>query len=154
MISIRPYQPADHDSLNEVSNAAMVLLRRLYRPGPKALASRTQLSSTLTRLVALADNRIVGTVEYHRDAASLHLMGLMVHPEHHRRGVATALIRHLAGIASGHGCASLRARTIKETGNAVIFERMGFTVIAERVDDLFISDLHPSLTEVDLELAL
>ena len=154
LINIRDYEPADKDEVQNVSDAALPILRRIYRPGPKAVASRNALDTTLTRLVALADDKVVGTTEYYLEGDSLHLLGLMVHPAHHRKGVAKALVRQLADIAACSGRTSLRARTIRETGNVEIFERLGFSVISERSDDLFISDLHPSLTETDLELIL
>jgi hypothetical protein len=48
----------------------------------------------------------------------------------------------------------LRARTIKETGNVAVFQRLGFVVTDEHPDTLFVSDLFSCLTEVDLERSL
>ena len=113
-----------------------------------ALASRASLGAALTRLVALADERVVGVVEYWKDGDRLAFLGLSVHPDFRRRGVARALVRNLERIGSDSGCLTLGLHTVRQTGNVGIFERLGFRVESEARTSLFESDAFSELAEV------
>lgn len=55
---------------------------------------------------------------------------------------------HLDRVAGDNGCLHLMLRTIRETGNVVVFERLGFAVDSEGTTDLFESDMYAHLVEV------
>jgi ribosomal protein S18 acetylase RimI-like enzyme len=124
--SVRPCRPEDESEAREVDVLATADLRRAYRPTQAALARRASLRAALTRLVALADTRVVGVVDYWKDGDRLAFLGLGVHPDFRRRGVARALVRDLERIGSDSGCQALGLHTVRQTGNVRIFERLGF----------------------------
>ena len=154
MIMVRPATDADADAMAEVSALAAETLRETYRPKESAGEGAPKPPGKLTRLVALIDGRIVGTVKYAMDGDALRVIGLGVHPDFRKRGVATELIRYLEDLARVNGAARLSLRTVKETGNVAIFERLGFSTVSEQEDRFSESDRHVTLTDVFMEKAL
>jgi hypothetical protein len=65
-----------------------------------------------------------------------------------RRSSATALVQHLEEIASKSGCQAVGLHTVLETGNVVIFERMGFILESQKPTDLFESETFSTLSEI------
>lgn len=154
MIIVREALPVDHDGVENVVISATAILRKIYRPGPNAISARSKLAASCRRLVAVADGEIVGTTQYFCESDAIRLLGLMVRADRQRMGVSRALIAHLAALARNCDKQKLRARTIKETGNVPVFQRLGFIATEEHPDTLFVSDHFPCLTEVDLEMSL
>jgi len=126
-IKVRKATSEDTTAIDEVGRLAVADLRKVYRPTPSAV-KRARAQRT-TRLVAVLDGRIVGTMRYRPEGDRLHLMGPMVHPDFRRRGVARAIVESVATIARTIGAARLSLFTVVETGNVPIFERMGFKVV-------------------------
>lgn len=149
MISIRDAVPDDDEAVAIVCASGLEDLRKVYRPSPEAYAARASFDHQLARIVAVIDSEVVGTAQYFLDADSVRIIGLMVRADCRRRGIAAALVARLDGIAVEAGRAKLAARTIKETNNLPVFQRLGFLVEDERPDTLFVSDLYARLTEVD-----
>ena len=150
MITVRLATPEDNDAMAEVSALATETLRETYRltPHPPSDASDRP---ALTRLVAEVEGRIVGTVQYGIRGSRLHIIGLMVRPDHRRKGVARAMIESLALTARDLGMTHLSLYTIRETGNVPIFERVGFAVIREETATWAESDRFDALTDVYME---
>jgi GNAT superfamily N-acetyltransferase len=123
------------DELAAVTASAIATLRHTYRPTAAAIA-RARPSR---RLVAVARGEIVGTLEY--DGG--HVVGLFVHADHRRRGVARALLAAL-------GPRELSLFTIRETGNVPIFVRLGFAVVREELATDYVSDVYAQLHEVHM----
>jgi ribosomal protein S18 acetylase RimI-like enzyme len=148
---IREAGEADCDGYSEVGRLATEILRRVYRP--RDGASGTSFGDKkLIRLVAVEGEKIVGTVRYYVEDDRIHLIGLMVHPDFHRRGLGKAMIEHLVKLAEEQGLKKLSLYTIKETGNVMIFEKMGFSVVREEVDVSWAqSDMFERLTETYME---
>lgn len=151
MISVRLARRADLIPARNVSEAAFATLRQTYRPTRKALARKRKSRGDGLRLVAEFEGRIVGTVEYEVLADQLCLMGLGVHPESTRRGVATALLKKLQQIAEDSGIRRITLWTVVQTGNVEIFQRLGFRVVSIHPADLFESTRHAKLTEAFME---
>jgi ribosomal protein S18 acetylase RimI-like enzyme len=149
-IAVRAATTADEPAVAAVIASADAALRETYQPNQNALDHKRRLSPSLTRLVALIDDRVVGTVQYTTDADNLHVIGLSVHHDHRRRGVARALVAELVAIARASGAAGLALHTIGETGNVPIFERLGFRVVAERRDRFAKGDRCVGLTDVEM----
>lgn len=154
MISVRPATANDIEEIRVVSESATADLRNIYRPNQKALALKATFANALHQLVATAGGRVVGATHYYLDGDRIRLIGLMVRADHRQCGVARMLVNSVAGIARHLGVQVVAARTVKETGNVPIFERLGFRVEAERIDEYSVSDQFPSLTEVDLAMFL
>lgn len=152
MITVRPERVEDQEEIQCLSAAATASLRQTYRPKKKAIENKARMSSSLQRLVAIVDGRVVGTVQYYMENRSVCLLGLGVHADYRQKGVARCLIRYLEKIGKRESATQLKLHTVKETGNVDIFRRLGFTVVAEREEDLFESDRFDKLTEVELTM--
>jgi len=153
MITVRIATPEDTPAAERVSALATETLRETYRLTPHPPGNESPRPA-LTRLVAEVEGRIVGTVQYGIRGSRLHIIGLMVHPDHWRKGVARAMIESLAGTARDLGMTHLSLYTIRETGNVPIFERMGFAAIRESPASWAESDRFDALTDVYMERAV
>ncbi len=145
---VREIGPEDEPRAAEVDRLATVDLRKVYRPTDAAVRQRSELASDLRGLVAEIDRRVVGVVRYRIAGTRLSLLGLGVDPAARRRGVASALVHRLECIARDRGCTAMALRTVRETGNVQIFERLGFVVESEEPTDLFVSERFAQLFEV------
>jgi ribosomal protein S18 acetylase RimI-like enzyme len=154
MITVRPERVEDQAEINNVIAATTATLRQIYRPNQKAIENKTRLCEALKRLVAVADGRVVGTVEYYIENRSVCLIGLGVHTNYRQKGIARNLIRHLEKIGIGENATQIKLHTVKETGNVDVFRRLGFTVVAEQEDDLFESEKYERLTDVEMIMQL
>jgi predicted N-acetyltransferase YhbS len=154
MITVRVATPEDAEVVREVSDLAVAILRRTYRPKKVAKVNRSQEVSSRVRLVALMDDQVVGTVEYAIEEARIHLTRLFVHPQFQRQGVGRQLVQYLVGIGQCERARCLSIDTVKETGNVVIFEKLGFEVILERKDQRSESDRYERLTDVYMEMQI
>jgi GNAT superfamily N-acetyltransferase len=154
MITVRVAMPEDAEAVKEVSDLAVAILCKTYRPKKAANANRPQRTSSRVRLVALMDDRVVGTVEYAIEEDRIHLMGLFVHPQFQRQGVARQLIEYLVSVGQREGVRCLSIGTVKETGNMLIFEKLGFEAVFEGEDQRSESDRYERLTDVYMEMQI
>jgi ribosomal protein S18 acetylase RimI-like enzyme len=145
---VREASPNDQGGVADIIVSATATLRKTYRPTGSACSNKRRNSSPFTRLVAICEDKIVGTVEYKIEKDRLHLLGLGVLSEYRNRGIAGQLIDRMAEIGIKSGLRRLSLYTIKETGNISIFRKMGFNVIKEGVDGSLESDNHHRLIEV------
>ena len=148
MLTVRESTPDDESEAAVVDHLSTADLRKIYRPTAAAHERRSSISANLQRVVALLNGHVVGTVQYRIDGDRLCLLGLGVHPEFRRRGVATALVQRLREVAAEFGCHAVVLHTVLETGNVTIFERMGFVIESRQLTDLFESDASSTLSEV------
>lgn len=152
--AVRAIRPEDEDAAAEVARLATADLRRVYWPTPIAVQHRATLAAQLHRLVAVVDRRIVGVVQYYVAGDRLAFLGLGVHPEYRRRGVAKALVRQLEQIGRECGCTTLTLNTVRQTGNVEVFHRLGFFVESEAPTGLFEGVGNMSLSEVAMRKGL
>jgi ribosomal protein S18 acetylase RimI-like enzyme len=150
-IEVREETPADADEVAAVAASAIATLRETYRPTQKAISHKQAIASSLTRLVAVHNGRVIGAVQYSLIDDRLHFLSLGVLSNFRRRGVTRQLIDALNTIAQRAGAARLSAYTVAQTGNCEIFERLGFRVISEEPTDYYESDRFDTLTEAYLE---
>lgn len=132
-ISVREANASDQAEVARVGTAAEAILRKVYRIKPGA-ASTLPPADQISRLVATISGQVVGTLRFFRADDRLHLVGVMVDPAFHRRGVSRALVEMARVIAVGKGLGKLSLYTIRQTGNVPIFERLGFSVVREEPD--------------------
>ena len=151
MIEIRAAQPEDANDLNILHGHMNAVLRKTYRPTKAGLLNRARISKGAHCLIACAEGKVVGTVQYYHYDACLRLMGLGVHQDYRRQGIARKLIEHVCRLSEQHRCSAVGLSTIRETGNISVFERLGFQVVVENTDlllegiDLYHSyELHPN----------
>jgi ribosomal protein S18 acetylase RimI-like enzyme len=154
MITIRPDRPEDQPDIQAVEAAATATLRQTYRPNQRALANKARLGRQLRRIVAIVEGHVIGTVQYYMENRSVRVIGLGVHPDFRRRGVARALLGFLEEIGKKEGATHLHLYTVKQTGNVEVFEHLGFTVIAEREDEYSESNRYQKLIDVEMEKRL
>jgi putative acetyltransferase len=133
-ILIRPYAPADLDAVMTLfARAVREIASRDYTPAQiKAWAEpaldRAVWTARLDRrptFVAVRNGAIAGFSDLEADGR---IDMMFVHPDHQRRGVASALLGHVEALARAQGHnrlfteASITARPL--------FERFGFRVVA------------------------
>ena len=154
MIEVRESLPEDADDLRIVDEHMNRSLRSVYQPTHAGYANRSRISRDLTRLVALSGGRLVGTTLYYIEDDLMRILGLGVHEAHRRQGIARSLVVRVLELAKEKGCPAVRLSTIKETGNVPIFERLGFEVVGENVDDLYEGIGGGKVTDVEMERRL
>jgi len=118
------------------------------------MENKARIKKQTQRLVALINDLIVGIVEYLTAIPCVGVMGLGVHQDFRRLGVARSLFCALEAIAVRKGATRLQLYTVKETGNVDVFKRLGFKVISEQEDEFSESDKFEKLTGVEMVLQL
>jgi ribosomal protein S18 acetylase RimI-like enzyme len=147
-LTVRDATAADQAAILDLERSATEDLRKVYRPTAVAPQHRAALDPQLRRLVAVIAGLVVGIVHYQIEDDRLSFLGLAVHPDFRRRGIATALIQELEVIGRDGACRAMTLWTVRETRNVEIFQRLGFAVETEEPSTLFESDKFPSLSEV------
>jgi ribosomal protein S18 acetylase RimI-like enzyme len=150
-IQVRDSQPGDMADVKTLQDLAFRPLRKIYRPTSAACAKLAGIKPQLRRLVAILDGKPVGSVQYYAVDDRLHLLGLAVHPDFQRRGIAKRLLESLSHIATSMKLRKLSLYTVKQTGNGAIFEKMGFQAITEEPDSFSESDTFERLTDIYME---
>jgi len=153
-IVVRPALPSDDPQVRSVFDAAFSTVRGIYRPMGDVLAHEALRAQLGTRLVAVLDGDVVGTVQIDVHSKHVHLIGLAVHPDLQGRGIGRRLISYLVDMAPRLGRSVLALDTIRETGNVPKFEAMGWHVVSETRSVEFESDTLAALHEVKMERAL
>jgi ribosomal protein S18 acetylase RimI-like enzyme len=154
MITVRDTMPEDAEGVRQVEASATATLRQTYRPNQKALRHKRTISQDLRRLVAELDGVIFGTMQYFTDGNAMGIIGLGVHGDFRRQGVARALIAEVADRAASRGLQSVVTRTVEQTCNVPIFEALGFQVTSRRPDEYSESVAGGELTDVSLEMQI
>ena len=130
-LAIRSYQESDEDGV--------VAVWRLAFPGdpqrnePRAVIRRKLGVGRELFLVAVAGDRVVGTVVGGWDGFRGWMNHLAVHPRHRRQGVGRRLVAALEAALKALGCPKLNLQV--RAGNEVVvgfYERLGYAV-EERV---------------------
>lgn len=153
MITVRAFRPIDAESVDRIMKSSTQELRAVYAPKLKAEISSVNHSPSSTKVVALDNaDMVVGVAECIVCPLALYVQGVAVASTHRQRGVAGALLVHIAKIAVGNGRSIVQLATIKETGNVEIFKRLGFDVIEERIAERFLGLHGQPVTEVTLQL--
>lgn len=147
-LEIREFNPSDDEGVRTVAREAHSFLRKTYRRKKTASA---EPAASFTRLVAVADGGIVGTATYEVRNGGLYFGSLGVLETHRRRGVTREIVQHLEKTAAGLGLPKLSCSTIEETGNIIVFEKLGFKQVSKTFTDRHESPDGHRLHEVYLE---
>lgn len=152
MITVRPYLPADAQAVEHIVTACTRELRKVYRPSADKPPASPDTVPAIERVVAIDDaGTIVGVAEFAPRTSALYAQGIAVAPDYRRRGVAGALLKHIAALAANRQIPQVELATIKETGNVGIFLRLGFFVVEERLSERFTGADGQAVTEVMLK---
>ncbi|QDT44778.1 putative acetyltransferase [Gimesia alba] len=150
-ILIREATSAEADEVAAVFEAAFAPIRLIYRPTAETLVRQADQHREETRLVAVIDEQVVATVEFDLHETYLHVLGLAVHPDFQRRGIAGCLLDWISNHAINLGRHTVVLETIKETGNVPLFEKLGFQVVDEAIASWCVSEIHEQLYFVTME---
>ena len=153
-IHVREARSDDADRVSVICEAAFAPLRSIYRPTGAAIARQTERAHLGTQLVAEFEGALAATVQYDQHADHVHVIGLAVHPDYQRRGIAGFLLEEICQRAILLKQPVVVLDTIKETGNVPIFEKLGFRVTHEAVATWCVSETCPVLHEVKMERIL
>ena len=153
-IQVRDAIDADLEEAERTAAQAFASLRNTYHPRPEALNRADGFQPSLSRIVALAGGRMVGTAGFRDRAGFLSIIGLGVIPPFRGRGVARRMVEALMERAREAGASGLALYVIKETGNCDIFEKLGFRTVREESARDFESDVYETLTEVRMEIPI
>lgn len=112
------------------------ILRRVYRP-KKCNKSEDQKREVFDKLVAVSGREVYGVISYKVLEDAILIQNLAVAPQYHKMGVATNLLRGVQEIAVARSIGRLTLKTIMQTGNPGIFEKMGFEVVQTEIAENF-----------------
>ncbi|QDU17031.1 putative acetyltransferase [Gimesia maris] len=150
-ILIREATPADAAAATAVFEAAFAPLRSIYQPTGAALASQAERAQVGTQIVAEIDGTIVATVQYDLHDNHIHVIGLAVHPDFQRKGIARQLLDWICIQAKNLGQPAVVLYTIRETGNVPLFEKLEFHITHEETATWCVSETYRELHDVKLE---
>jgi len=91
-ITIRKATGDDVEHVAAIFAAAFAPLRSIYRPTDEVVARQTEHAKEGTRLVAEVEEQVVATVQFDRHKEHVHVIGLAVHPDFQRMGIARRMI--------------------------------------------------------------
>ncbi len=149
-VGVREFREDDAAAVRDIVAAATEELRRVYRHRIDAPPARCDDEGFRTLVASDTAGRILGVIECRAEGPDLQVRGLAVHPEARQRGIARALLSHLDGEAGRFGLSSLTLKTIHETGNARIFDRLGFEVVGRAPSERYVGRDGATVTEVTL----
>lgn len=143
MIQIREATPNDTERLKVLEDHMNRKLRQFYHLSEfghanyaRRLKSQPHLPSKYTILVAVKNQTVVGTIQYHAENGILFLFGLSVHEDFRRQGIAREIMNYLINFAKKQKLTTIRFNTMQITGNVEIFQKIGFVVTNEKTSVL------------------
>lgn len=146
--SVRKMYQGQDAGRREIVDAATRELRRTY--GPRNDNDQCGVLSSET-LVAVHGNLVIGTADYVHKGDCLYVQGLAVHPEYRRHGVCRALISAAEAIAKKEKLAALALCAIEETGNVLVFKKLGFEITSRAIAPNHVSPAGRAVIQVEME---
>lgn len=150
-ILVRDARPDDELARSEIVEMATQELRCVYHPREGMAPCGGAPAGVL---VALVDEMLLGTAEYVVKDKQLYVQSLAVHPHHRGYGVCRALMHGMEAIAIEQGLPAIGLCAIEETGNVVIFTRLGFEVTRRAVAPNHVGLDGAAVMQVDMERPL
>lgn len=130
-MNIRPYR--DDDERELLALWTQVLGYAASHNNPSRSLHRKLNHDRDLLLVAVEEDRVIGTVMGGYDGHRGWLYSIAVDPGYRRRGVATALVRRMEQLLAGRGCPKINLQVMPSNPQAVEFYRsLGF-VVEERI---------------------
>jgi N-acetylglutamate synthase-like GNAT family acetyltransferase len=130
-IAIRPLE--NSDNLEPIRQSTSSFLRKYYNTTNKQTFKNQLKEKDVHSLVAVYNQDIVATVSYYVQNEVTNIYSLGVLDEYRKNGITRKLFEHIEDLTKKVGAKKLSLNTIKETGNIMIFEKLGYKVIEEKV---------------------
>ncbi len=130
-MDIRPFREADQDAV--VALWANVFAYPAPHNDPAKVIQDKLLVQRELFFVAVEGDTLLGTVMAGYDGHRGWVYSLAVHPEARRRGVGTALMRHVEGELASRGCAKINLQVLASNADVVAFYRTLGYAVEERV---------------------
>lgn len=153
-VHVRERTKDDHNTVSELFNeGASDLYDKIgYRIVPTDADQLEERGGD--GLVALVDNRVVGTVSYRIRGDRMHLTDLVVNKAHRGLGVARALIDELIRMGRAARARKLTVQTVAEAGAEKMFEHLGFRTHSTKREFIFGHANDSKLTTIYMVLSL
>jgi ribosomal protein S18 acetylase RimI-like enzyme len=130
-MDIRPFHEADEDAV--VALWASVFAYPAHHNDPATVIRHKLAVQRELFFVAVEGDALLGTVMGGYDGHRGWIYSLAVHPEARRRGVGTALMRHVEGELARRGCPKINLQVLASNADVVAFYRTLGYAIEERV---------------------
>ncbi len=145
---VREAITSDTVARQSIIDATTRELRKIYKPREKANQCP---SSPATTLVAIKQNRLMGTAEYVIKPDHIYLQGVAVHPDYRKLGVCRSLVTATESVARKINLDTLRLCVIQETGNVDIFKQLGFNTVSQAISQGYVNPDGGTVTQVEME---
>ena len=150
VISLRIASSEQHDLVRAIVEKAYAPVREIYTPRSNALSIADDASLDSLLILAFVDDIPAGSGSVYAQESCLRVSQLAVLPMFQKSGVARELLLFAEELARDRGCTEIRLNTIAETGNGVVFERLGFSVCGRSLADWCVSERFKCLTDVEM----
>lgn len=149
-VVVKEAQKGDRLAVRAIIEAATRELRQIYR----LRGQRPRYRVPASILVALDRNTIVGTAEYVIKNDHVYVQGVAVRSSCRRKGICRSLLAAAGELARKSNLRAVKLHVIEETGNVVIFEKLGFKVANRAVATDYVGASGGIVTRVEMERQL
>lgn len=137
---IRMATKSDEESMTKLFRVSYVTNRSVYKPKKTARSIGSDTNTHYEKIVADKDGAIIGMAWFWIENNKINLGRVCTHPEHRRNGILRSLIQFIENYARVHSLPIIQAKTIKETGNSEIYQKIGFQLDQEYVAEWAIGE--------------
>lgn len=148
MFKVRKYRDEDFSSIQSIVTAATKELRLVYAPKDQCRINTNENLKPLKYVAINSDGLLVGVAEYIQTSNIFYVQGIAVRSSSRQAGVARDLLSYISAVASREQVVTIEIKTIEETGNCKIFERLGFVASSRMQSERFIGKQGQPVTEV------
>jgi len=145
-VRIRVAAREDREAIERLVELAAKEIRKRIGPHPCPVPIEDLGARGVTALVAVEQQKIVGSVAYRVRGGRLHFFNLVVDAKHRSNGIARKLVAELETIARDANAKHMTLQTIGELQVEHFFVRMGFRVQSSKKDFLYANDRENALT--------
>ncbi len=145
-VRIRVAAREDREEIERLVELAAKEIRKRIGPHPCPVPIEDLGARGVTALVAVEQQKIVGSVAYRVRGGRLHFFNLVVDAKHRSNGIARKLVAELETIARDANAKHMTLQTIGELQVEQLFVRMGFRVQSSKKDFLYANDRENALT--------
>ena len=139
-VRIRVAAREDREEIERLVELAAKEIRKRIGPHPCPVPIEDLGARGVTALVAVEQQKIVGSVAYRVRGGRLHFFNLVVDAKHRSNGIARKLVAELETIARDANAKHMTLQTIGELQVEQLFVRMGFRVQSSKKDFLYAND--------------